>query len=72
MRECRPTDRPWRTQDAALWAAGCAKGYSETASGAKTDRAALRKAVARLDEGDVLMVTRLDRLAGRRVICSIR
>jgi DNA invertase Pin-like site-specific DNA recombinase len=32
-------------------------------SGAKTDRAALRKAVARLEEGDVLMVTRLDRLA---------
>src|SRR5471032_1060252 len=50
-------------QDAALRAAGCAKVYSETASGAKTDRAALRKAVARLDEGDVLMVTRLDRLA---------
>ena len=35
----------------------------ETASGAKTDRAALRKAVARLEEGDVLMVTRLNRLA---------
>src|ERR1700723_250261 len=50
-------------QDAALRAAGCAKVYSETASGAKTDRAALRKAVARLDEDDVLMVTRLDRLA---------
>jgi hypothetical protein len=50
-------------QDAALRGAGCAKVYSETASGAKTDRAALRKAVARLVEGDVLMVTRLDRLA---------
>jgi len=50
-------------QDAALRGAGCAKVYSETASGAKTDRAALCKAVARLDEGDVLMVTRLDRLA---------
>jgi DNA invertase Pin-like site-specific DNA recombinase len=50
-------------QDAALRGAGCAKVYSETASGAKTDRAGLRKAVARLDEGDVLMVTRLDRLA---------
>jgi DNA invertase Pin-like site-specific DNA recombinase len=50
-------------QDAALRAAGCAKVYSETASGAKTDRAALRKAVAKLTEGDVLMVTRLDRLA---------
>jgi DNA invertase Pin-like site-specific DNA recombinase len=50
-------------QDAALAAAGCAKVYSETASGAKTDRAALRKAIARLGAGDVLIVTRLDRLA---------
>jgi DNA invertase Pin-like site-specific DNA recombinase len=50
-------------QDAALRAAGCAKVFSEKASGAKTDRAELRKAVARLGEGDVLMVTRLDRLA---------
>jgi DNA invertase Pin-like site-specific DNA recombinase len=50
-------------QDAALRGAGCAKVYSETASGAKTDRAALRKAVNSLREGDVLMVTRLDRLA---------
>src|SRR5882757_10063332 len=50
-------------QDAALRAAGCAKVYSETASGAKTDRAQLRKAVSRLGDGDVLLVTRLDRLA---------
>src|ERR1700694_5683805 len=50
-------------QDAALRGAGCAKVYSETASGAKTDRAALRKAIGSLREGDTLMVTRLDRLA---------
>jgi DNA invertase Pin-like site-specific DNA recombinase len=50
-------------QDAALHAAGCAKVFAETASGAKTDRSALRKAIARLGEGDVLIVTRLDRLA---------
>lgn len=50
-------------QDAALRAAGCAKVYAEKASGAKTDRAELRKVVARLGDGDVLMVTRLDRLA---------
>jgi DNA invertase Pin-like site-specific DNA recombinase len=50
-------------QDAALRAAGAAKVYSEKASGAKTDRAELRKAVSRLGDGDVLMVTRLDRLA---------
>jgi DNA invertase Pin-like site-specific DNA recombinase len=52
-----------QTQDAALRAAGCAKVYSEKASGAKTDRAELRKVVSRLGEGDVLTVTRLDRLA---------
>jgi DNA invertase Pin-like site-specific DNA recombinase len=50
-------------QDAALHAAGCAKVYSEKASGAKADRAELRKLVSRLGDGDVLMVTRLDRLA---------
>ncbi len=42
---------------------GCKKVFRETASGAKTDRVELRKALAKLDEGDVLMVTRLDRLA---------
>ena len=41
-------------QDAALRTAGCAKVYAETASGAKTDRAALRKAVARLTESDTV------------------
>jgi DNA invertase Pin-like site-specific DNA recombinase len=50
-------------QDAALRGAGCAKVFSEKASGAKSDRAELRKVVSRLGEGDVLMVTRLDRLA---------
>jgi DNA invertase Pin-like site-specific DNA recombinase len=50
-------------QDAKLRAAGCSKVYAEKASGAKTDLAELRRVVARLDEGDVLMVTRLDRLA---------
>ena len=50
-------------QDAALRAAGCAKVFAGKASGAKTDRAALAKAVAALGEADVLMVTRLDRLA---------
>jgi DNA invertase Pin-like site-specific DNA recombinase len=46
-----------------LTKAGCKKVFRETASGAKTDRAELRKALATLDDGDVLMVTRLDRLA---------
>ena len=37
-------------QDAELRAAGCAKVYSEKMSGAKTDRAELRKVVSRLAE----------------------
>jgi DNA invertase Pin-like site-specific DNA recombinase len=39
------------------------EGVSRTASGARTDRAELRKLLTKLDDGDVLMVTRLDRLA---------
>src|SRR5215468_8825660 len=50
-------------QDGQLHAAGCAKVFSEKVSGAKTDRAALGKLLKRLEPGDVLMVTRLDRLA---------
>jgi DNA invertase Pin-like site-specific DNA recombinase len=46
-----------------LTKAGCKKVFRETASGAKTDRAQLHKALAQLDAGDVLIVTRLDRLA---------
>jgi DNA invertase Pin-like site-specific DNA recombinase len=50
-------------QDAELRAAGCAKVFKEKASGAKSDRPELAKAIGRLEEGDVLVVTRLDRLA---------
>ena len=46
-----------------LEAVGCAKVYRETASGAQTDRAQLQRALSQLEAGDVLMVTRLDRLA---------
>src|SRR5246127_5438438 len=46
-----------------LTKAGCRKVLRETASGAKTDRSQLRKALDQLEAGDVLMVTRLDRLA---------
>ncbi len=46
-----------------LTKAGCKKVFRDTASGAKTDRSQLRKALDQLDAGDVLMVTRLDRLA---------
>ena len=50
-------------QVAALSAAGAGRVFREVASGAKTDRIQLRKAIAALSAGDVLMVTRLDRLA---------
>jgi DNA invertase Pin-like site-specific DNA recombinase len=43
--------------------AGCKKVFREVASGAKTDRAQLRRLLAGIDAGDVVMVTRLDRLA---------
>src|ERR1700757_3788799 len=46
-----------------LTKAGCAKVFRETASGVKTDRPQLRRALDRLEADDVLMVTRLDRLA---------
>jgi DNA invertase Pin-like site-specific DNA recombinase len=50
-------------QHAALAAAGAEKVLAEKISGAVTDRKALAKAIAALGPGDVLLVTRLDRLA---------
>jgi DNA invertase Pin-like site-specific DNA recombinase len=51
------------SQNAQLHAAGCAKVYSEKISGSHSDRPMLAKLLRRLERGDVLMVTRLDRLA---------
>src|ERR671934_1736934 len=51
------------SQEAELVAAGCAKVFKEKVSGAKTDRAEPAKVIRRLEPGDVLVVTRLDRLA---------
>jgi DNA invertase Pin-like site-specific DNA recombinase len=56
-------DQDLAVQDAELMAAGCAKVFKEKISGAKTDRPELVKAIGRLEPGDVLVVTRLDRLA---------
>jgi DNA invertase Pin-like site-specific DNA recombinase len=56
-------DQDLAAQDAELMAAGCAKVFKEKVSGAKTDRPELAKAIGRLGSGDVLVVTRLDRLA---------
>jgi DNA invertase Pin-like site-specific DNA recombinase len=50
-------------QQAALKAAGAQKVFAEKISGVVTDRKALAKALAALQAGDVLLVTRLDRLA---------
>jgi len=51
------------SQQAQLTAAGCAKVYAEKVSGAQTDRIELAKVLKRLGQGDVLVVSRLDRLA---------
>jgi DNA invertase Pin-like site-specific DNA recombinase len=50
-------------QQAGLKAAGAERIFSEKVSGAITDRKALTKALAALQTGDILLVTRLDRLA---------
>ena len=43
--------------------AGCKKVFREVTSGVKTDRAQLRRLLAVIEAGDVVMITRLDRLA---------
>jgi DNA invertase Pin-like site-specific DNA recombinase len=43
--------------------AGASKVFRETASGVKTNRPQLAKLINRLEPGDTLLVTRLDRLA---------
>jgi len=50
-------------QQTALRSAGAERVYAEKESGAKTDRRQLARAINALNAGDVLLVTRLDRLA---------
>jgi DNA invertase Pin-like site-specific DNA recombinase len=50
-------------QQSALRQAGATQVFSEKVSGVLTDRKALGRALAALGAGDVLLVTRLDRLA---------
>jgi DNA invertase Pin-like site-specific DNA recombinase len=50
-------------QVAQLRAAGCEKVFREKVTGARADRVQLRRVLAQLGKGDVLTVTRLDRLA---------
>ena len=51
------------SQEAQLVAAGCIKVFAEKVSGARTDRVELAKVMRRIEVGDMLIVTRLDRLA---------
>ena len=60
------------TQAKTLKAARAKTIFQETAGGAKTDRAQLRRAIGQLAKGEVLMVTRLDRLARSTEIFSTR
>jgi DNA invertase Pin-like site-specific DNA recombinase len=57
------TDDSVNAQVRALTKAGCKKVFREIVSGAKTDRAQLRRLLGQLEAGDVVTVTRLDRLA---------
>jgi DNA invertase Pin-like site-specific DNA recombinase len=50
-------------QLAELKAANCNRIFQEKISGARSDRKQLTRLIAGLDKGDVLVVTRLDRLA---------
>jgi DNA invertase Pin-like site-specific DNA recombinase len=50
-------------QISQLEAAGCARIFREKVSGAKADRAELKKLLRSLRVGDIILVTRLDRLA---------
>src|SRR5262245_30362409 len=56
-------DQTLASQEAQLRAAACTKIYAEKVSGAWSDRPQLARLLKRLDRGDVLIVTRLDRLA---------
>ena len=57
------TEQTLDAQLAELKAAGCAKVYREKASGAQADRRELQRMLKALAPGDVVTVTRIDRLA---------
>jgi DNA invertase Pin-like site-specific DNA recombinase len=56
------TDQTLALQQDALTTAGCERIFTETASGAQTDRPGLSEALSHLREGDILVVWKLDRL----------
>src|SRR5947209_19980897 len=55
-------DQTLNLQKDALLKIGCAKIFTDTASGAQTDRAGLVEALAYVREGDSVVVWKLDRL----------
>jgi DNA invertase Pin-like site-specific DNA recombinase len=59
------TDQQPQLQVDALECAGCYRVFTETASGARTDRPTLEQVLDQLRPGDTLVVWKLDRL-GRR------
>ena len=60
---CSSQGQSYEGQVEALQVAGAETIFSEKESGARTDRPQLSRALATLKPGDVLTVTRLDRLA---------
>jgi DNA invertase Pin-like site-specific DNA recombinase len=56
------TEQTLHLQQDALTKAGCNKIFTDTASGAKTERKGLDEALAYVRKGDTLVVWRLDRL----------
>src|SRR3712207_8125746 len=55
-------DQTLNLQNDALEKAGCSKIFTDTISGAKTERPGLEQALAYVRTGDTLVVWRLDRL----------
>jgi DNA invertase Pin-like site-specific DNA recombinase len=55
-------DQHLHLQEDALKSAGCLKVFTDTASGAKTERTGLKDALNYVRAGDTLVVWRLDRL----------
>jgi DNA invertase Pin-like site-specific DNA recombinase len=60
---CSTAEQDLTGQLDALKGAGCVRTYAEKISGARSDRPQLAKLLKALQNGDIVIVTRLDRLA---------